>query len=213
MEKENIEKLALTVATLVGDISQKVASSWKSELEVVKNIKIHPSAYGVLLFEAAIFGHYYVGEKFKQHMNKEEKEIFSKALNDHMVMIVSLLLDHEDKEKDFEGHKKMIRKMYENFAPGKHNALANYKGDNILELFRVALRQTFNDTDDFKLKFTNNSFKNRILLKVAGAFIGSDSKYAGDVVFDEKIIFTLADSLFSEFSKLDYNELSKNAVW
>ena len=32
MEKENIKTLALTVATLVGDISQKVVSSWKNEL-------------------------------------------------------------------------------------------------------------------------------------------------------------------------------------
>ncbi len=206
-----MDKLALIVAILIGDISQKVISKWKGELEIVKNVKIHPSAYGTLLLEAAIFGHYYVGEKIKQHMNKEEKEIFSDALNKHIILIVSLLLDHENKKKNFEGHEKMIRELYEKFAPGKHNALANYQGDNILELFREALRQTFNGADNFKLKFINNSFKNRVLLKIVGAFIGSKSKHTEDIFLDEKIIYTLADSLFYEFSKLDYNELSKEA--
>ena len=71
MEKEKIKTLALKVATLIGDISQQNVSSWRNELTVLKNIEIHPSATGALLLEASMFGHHYVGEKFKQNMNKE----------------------------------------------------------------------------------------------------------------------------------------------
>lgn len=211
MENENIKTLALTVATLVGDISQKVVSSWRNELKVLKNVDVHPSAYGTLLLEASIFGHYYVGEKFKQNMNKEDQKIFSDALNEQMVLIVSLLLDHKDKEKDFEGHKKMIREMYENFAPDAHQKLSEYKGNSILDILQIRLRQTFNATDEFKIRFFENTFKNRFMMKVAGILSGdgSNNKYANDVFLDEKIIHILANSLFTEFSKLDYNELSK----
>lgn len=211
MEKENIKTLALTVATLVGDISQKVVSSWRGELKVLKNVEVHPSAYGTLLLEASMFGHYYVGEKFKQSMNKEDQKIFSDALNDQMILVVSLLLDHKDKEKDFEKHKKMIREMYENFAPVAHLKLSEYKGNSILDMFQIRLRQTFNSTDEFKIRFFENTFKNRFMMKVAGILsgTGSNSKYANDVFLDEKIIYILANQLFAEFSKLDYNELSK----
>lgn len=213
MEKEQLEKLALTVATLVADISQKVVSSWKNELKVLKNIEVHPSGYGTLLLEASMFGHYYVGEKFKQNMSKDDQKIFSNELDDKMVLMVSLLLDHKDKDKDFEAHKKMIREMYEKFAPEAHKQLAEYRGNSIHDVFKVRLRQTFNNTDDFKMKFFENSFKNRLRLKFAGLLSGdgSSNKYANDTFLDEKIIYLLADSLFAEFSTLDYNELSKQA--
>ena len=50
-------------------------------------------------------------------------------------------------------------------------------------------------------------------MKVAGILSGdgSNNKYANDVFLDEKIIQILANSLFTEFSSLDYNELSKQA--
>ena len=211
MEKETVEKLALIVATLVADISQKVVSSWKNELKVLKNIEVHPSAYGSLLLESAIFGHYYVGEKFKQHMSTEDQIIFTKELNNQMVSMVALLLDHKDKDKDLEKHKKNMREMYENFAPETHKMFAEYKGESILYLFKLKLRQTFNDTDVFKIKFFENSFKNRIMMKVARVLSGdgSKNKYANDDFLDEKIIYILADSLFTEFSAIDYNQLSK----
>lgn len=213
MKKDNTERLALTVATLIADISQKVVSSWKNELKVLKNIDIHPSAYGTLLLESAIFGHYYVGEKFKQHMCKDDQKIFSDELNNHMVLTVSLLLDHKDKDADFEKHKKMIREMYENFAPEAHRQLSDYKGDSILDVFKLRLRQTFNETDDFKVKFFANTLKNRMMMKFARILSGNsaDNKYASDDFLDETIIYILAGSLFSEFSALDYNQLSKSS--
>ncbi|MFA5778438.1 MAG: hypothetical protein WC870_03070 [Candidatus Paceibacterota bacterium] len=211
MKKENIEKLALTVATLIADISQKVVSSWKNELKVLKNIEIHPSAYGTLLLESAIFGHYYVGEKFKQHMEKNEQKIFSNELNDKMVLVVSLLLDHKDKEKDFAKHKEMIKEMYENFAPSTHKFLEGYKGNSILDVFRIKLRQTFNDNRSFGIRFFENTLKNKIMIKWADYISGSKEKNEelNGIFLDETVINILANSLFSEFSTLDYNQLCK----
>lgn len=213
-EKEKIEKLALTVATLVGDISQKIVSSWKNELNVLKNVDIHPSAYGTLLLEAAMFGHYYVGEKFKQNMNKEEQKIFSDALNDHMILITSLLLDHQDKEKNFDGHKKMIRNMYENFAPDLHQKLSEYKGSSILDVLEARLRRIFNATDEFKIRFFENTLKNRVMLKIADLLSGdgSNNKYTNNTFLDEKIIDILANSLFAELSQLDYHHVLRSTI-
>jgi hypothetical protein len=211
MEKEQINKLAITTATLIADISQKKVMAWKSELEVLKNISIHPSAFGTLLLEASIFGHYYVGEKFKKHItNKEDKKLFSDELNDKMIFAVSLILESNKSKDNYNEHKKEIKETYEHFAPTEHESYSTYKGDNITELFRERLRQTFNNCDKFKIMFFENNLKTRIMMKVAGIISGSDDKYSSHSFLDNKIIYNLADNLFSEFALLDYNQLNKN---
>jgi hypothetical protein len=213
MKKENLEKLALITATNIADISQDTVSSWKSELKVLKNVEVHPSAYAALLLESSIFGHYYVGEKFKEHMNENDQNIFSEELHNKVIFMLSMLIESKDVEKNSKTHEDMTRKMYETFAPEKRKFLSECKGNSILDVFRLGLRQTFNGCDDFKIKFFENTLGNRMRMKFAKLLTNKDTvnKFADDEFLDEQIFYTLADSLFSKFSALNFKQLSKDA--
>jgi len=210
MDKTKIEKFSLIVATLVTNISQKVISAWVSELKVLRNIEINSSAFTCLIIESVIFGHYYVGQKFKGFMNKDDAPVFLSTLNDKMIFMMGVLLESEEKNTD--SHEEKIRRVYQELLPERHEALASYRG-SILELFKEGgLRRIFND-NDYKIKFINHSIVSSIKMKIAKMLSGSnpDFKYANDIFLDNKVLFVLADSLYKEFSGLDYNQLVHEA--
>lgn len=212
MEQNSIITLAATCAALVGDIVQTSVSSWRAELKVLKNVEVHPSIFATLLLEATIFGHYYIQEKFRQYINKDDYDSFSYALNEQVIYISSLLFEHKDKEEDFEGHKKMIREMYELFAPAVHQQLSQYKGNSILDILQVNLKRIFNTSDYSTVRFFENTILNQLRMKIAALLTsddGANNKYVNDIFLDEKIVNTLAQTLLLEFSKLDYHELSR----
>ena len=212
MKKETIEKLALTVATLVVDASQRTISSWTNELKVLRNIQIDRSAFAMLLLESVAFGHYYVGEKFKGYMNESERKIFADELNKKMIFMLALMLDSKDKEKNSEAHEAIIKEMYNKTVPDNHKALANYKGNTIIDLFKETLRQIFN-SNDFKIKFFENTFKNRLKLKIGGTLSSSNtsSKFKDDIFLDNKVLYVIPDTLFAEFSAMNYEQLNRDA--
>lgn len=210
MDKTKIEKLSLIVATLITYISQKVISAWTNELKVARNIEIDNVAFTSLIFESVIFGHYYVGQKFKGFMNKDDAMVFLGALDEKVIFLLSVLLESE--EENMDAHEEKISRVYKELSHAQHEALASFRG-SILELFKEGgLRRIFND-NNYKIKFINHSIVSSVKLKIAKMLSGGNPEfqYANDIFLDNKVLFVVADNLYKEFSGLDYNQLIHEA--
>jgi hypothetical protein len=212
MEKDRIGKLALATATTIVAISSESISSWIDEIKVQKNIDIHGAAHGGLILDSVIFGHYYIGEKIKRHMNEDDSRIFEAMLKEKVIFMISFALKSDDKTRDANTHNETIRKLYDEFMPEKHEALVRYKGGTILDLLKAGFWRTFNE-NDFGVKFFRNTLMGKLVMKFCLFVImgTGGSQLAKDTFVDGKVLDMLADTIFARFSSCNYDQLNHDA--
>jgi len=207
MEKEKLDKIALITATYITDISSKTAMSWFNEIKTLKNIPIDNLAVSSLILESATFGHYYFREKIKGYLNSNDANIFADILTEKIILMLTTIFNANIESNNFTEEKNKIKEMYFDFFPDRFNSYKNYNfkdNETIVSLFKEFLRQVFN-SNEFNIKFIESKAKNSFKFIIAKHLSQNDN-----IFLDNKVIYTLADSIFTELSAISYEQLNED---
>jgi hypothetical protein len=191
MKQQQLEEIAQKIAVEIFAITAAYTKdTWKVEFEAVTNYQIPQAAVDVMAIESIYFAIHYLRQRSKGIFSPQEEQFFNKKVIETIIFALSnLYFESPDKEKNPGKHKKYIEELFSSYFEKRLAAYSIYKG-NIGELFKEYIRLVFND-NDYKIKFVESTFRNRLRLKTAGildALNGGKSKYAQDTFLDNKIL-------------------------
>ena len=218
MEQGIIKEIAQTVGIQIEvNIAAFTKDIWRTEFEAITNIKIPQSAIDGMVIEGIYFAIFYLGQRIKGFFNNEEMAQFNTELKNHIIWVLSeLYFESPFKTTDPERHQKGVEGYVNAYFDLRMMAYSIFNEGNISLLFKKYLLQVFN-SNDFKIKFVENTPKARFWLNFAHGLAGPNGKFANDTILDIKIldlyVKTIVDSLVeinvqqivSEKSSKSYN--------